>query len=226
MSSSGSYNLTNRAPISTPVATGAIPPCNADTSSPDLRHQYAQLLGSLMCGTCATRPDIANAQSYLGRLAKYPGPEHLNAVQRALTYAYQTRHLAIEYSAPKDPTDETCFIWNASSDAPPAEDLETRKSTKGMLITLFGGAIGWRSRRQSTVTTSTTEAELLALSHCASDVQWWKRFFRTTYFNPDQELFISCDNKQTIRLLCNNEPRLVTKLRHIEMSFPWGRRRE
>ena len=217
------YHLTDQAPVSTPVATTALPPCSSDTVNQNYRHEYAQLLGSLTYGTCATRPDTANAQSYLGRFAKNPIQPHLDAVKRALTYGYQTRHLALEYSAPENPTDETCIIWNASSDASFADDFETRKSTEGMLITLFGGAIDWRARRQATVTTSTTEAELLALSHCASDVQWWKRFFRAIHFNPDQELSISCDNKQTIRLLCNNEPRLVTKLRHVDIHHHWLR---
>jgi hypothetical protein len=40
-----------------------------------------------------------------------------------------------------------------------------RKSTEGYLIQLFGGAIDWHSAKQKTVTTSGTEAELLALTH-------------------------------------------------------------
>lgn len=34
---------------------------------------------------------------------------------------------------------------------------------------LFGGMIGWRANKQATVTTSTTEAELLALSSAAKE---------------------------------------------------------
>ena len=33
-------------------------------------------------------------------------------------------------------------------------------------MTLFGGAIGWRANKQNTVTTSSTEAELLVVSDC------------------------------------------------------------
>ena len=35
---------------------------------------------------------------------------------------------------------------------------------------LFGGAIDWRASKQKTVTTSSTEAELLALSNAASEM--------------------------------------------------------
>ena len=176
-----------------------------------------------MYGTCTTRADTANAQLYLGRFCKNPGPVHVKAIEDALTYAYQSRHLAIEFSAPKQSTDEVYTVWNASSDASFADDVETRKSTEGMLITLFGGAIAWRARRQPTVTTSTTEAELLALSHCSTDVQWWRQFFKAIRFEPDEELSVACDNKQTIRLLCNNKPRLVTKLRHVDIHHHWLR---
>ncbi len=40
-----------------------------------------------------------------------------------------------------------------------SKDILTQLRTK-----LFGGMIGWRANKQATVTTSTTEAELLALS--------------------------------------------------------------
>ena len=166
------YNLTNRPTKSTPMSQTPLPSCADTVSSIDLRHAFAQRLGSLMYGTRATRPDLAMAQTYYGRFCKNPGQKHIDAVEQALTYGYQTRYLAIEFSAPGDPTAETCTVWTASSDASFADDLDTRRSTEGMLITLFGGAIDWRARRQPTVTTSTTEAELLALSHCASDVQW------------------------------------------------------
>ncbi|CCE31040.1 uncharacterized protein CPUR_04891 [Claviceps purpurea 20.1] len=38
------------------------------------------------------------------------------------------------------------------------------KSSQGYAIKLFNGLIAWRASKQDTVTTSTTEAELLALS--------------------------------------------------------------
>ena len=40
---------------------------------------------------------------------------------------------------------------------------------------LFGGLIGWRANKQDTVTTSTTEAELLALSQAAKEAFYVSR---------------------------------------------------
>ncbi|CAP93695.1 Pc16g10250 [Penicillium rubens Wisconsin 54-1255] len=40
---------------------------------------------------------------------------------------------------------------------------------------LYGGPINWKASKQKTVITSTTEAELLALSEAGKAVQWWRR---------------------------------------------------
>ena len=64
--------------------------------------------------------------------------------------------------AASDPSDVSSFMLNAA-DASHANNPD-RRSTMGILFRLFGGPIFWKSVKQSTVATSTTEAELLALS--------------------------------------------------------------
>ena len=54
-----------------------------------------------------------------------------------------------------------------ASDASFADNTVDRKSSQAYAMQLFGGLIGWRANKQETVTTSTTEAELLALSQAA-----------------------------------------------------------
>jgi hypothetical protein len=63
-------------------------------------------------------------------------------------------------------------------DAVFADDPIIRYSTEGYLFKLFNGLIDWRLTKQKTVTILSTEAELLALSHAAKEVIWWKRFFK------------------------------------------------
>jgi hypothetical protein len=57
-------------------------------------------------------------------------------------------------------------IFTAALDASFADNHD-RKSSEGFIFYLFGGLIEWKSRKQKTITTSTTEAELLAISHVA-----------------------------------------------------------
>ena len=73
------------------------------------------------------------------------------------------------------------------------------------------------------MTTSTTEAELLAISHVASLLLWWKRFFNALTLDLDEDYTINCDNLQTVRLLVTKAPKLVTKLRHVDVHQHWLR---
>jgi hypothetical protein len=67
------------------------------------------------------------------------------------------------------------------------------------------------------VTTSSTEAELLALQLTASELMWWMRFFKAIHFELDEPFTILYDNQQTLRLLNQETPKLVTKLRHVDV---------
>ena len=87
---------------------------------------------------------------------------------------------------------------------------------------LFGGAIDWRSVKQKTVTTSTTEAELLSLSHCAGQLYWWRRIFDHVHLElRDQDEALQCNNQQTVRLVVRGSPKLATKLKHVDVYQHW-----
>ena len=119
-----------------------------------------------------------------------PSPRHRDAADHALLYLYGTKSLAIEFSAEQTtmevivkelpaPDSDDSEHFQASSDAAFADDTKTRRSSEGYLFKLFGGPVDWRASKQRTVTTSTTEAELLALSSAAKEAIWWKRFFQS-----------------------------------------------
>lgn len=73
-----------------------------------------------------------------------------------------------------------------------------------------------------TVTTSSTEAELLVISSASKELLWWNRFFEATSFQPDDATHIECDTKQTIRAF-TNLGHFVTKLRHVDIHRHWLR---
>ena len=110
-----------------------------------------------------------------------------------------------------------------STDASFADDPDTRRSSQGYLIQLFGGPVVWKASRQATVTTSTTEAELLALSETAKETIALKRLFRDIQLVLDTPFSIACDNQQTIRLVIGSSERISTKLRHVDIHNLWLR---
>jgi hypothetical protein len=51
----------------------------------------------------------------------------------------------------------------------------------------------------------------------------WRRFFESVSLCLDDDSSILCDNAQTIRLLAKESPKLVTRLRHIDIHQHWLR---
>ncbi|KJZ68672.1 hypothetical protein HIM_11944 [Hirsutella minnesotensis 3608] len=89
---------------------------------------------------------------------------------------------------------------------------------------LFGGTIGWRASKQDTVTTSTTEAELLALSQATKESMFVSCLLQEIGIRLDSKTIrIQCDNQQTIKLVNKEVGPLQTKLRHVNIHDHWLR---
>ena len=190
-----------------------------DPASPEATFGYQQRVGSGLYSGCLTRPDAARATSHLAEFSANPHDVHINAITRVIDYLKDTRSLAIQYAAPTPGQP----VFKAYSDSAFADDSITRRSSAGFLITLFGGPIDWKSYKQRSVTTSTTEAELHALTEAAREVYYWKRIFRDLGLCLNHEITTGCDNLQTIRLLTKETPKLFTKLRHVDIKRHWLR---
>jgi hypothetical protein len=204
----------------TPLQTEELHPSSEDQKATAQQIlAYQQRVGSLNFAAVVTRPDIARAASKLSEYLQNPSPTHLSAADRVISYLYGTKTLAIEYSGRIDSSN----IFICSADAAFADDMLTRRSSDGYLFQLYGGPIDWRAAKQKTVTTSSTEAELLSLSFAVKEVMWWKRLFASIQFDMEHPLSINCDNLQTIRLLKKESPRLETKLRHVDIHQHWLR---
>jgi hypothetical protein len=92
-----------------------------------------------------------------------------------------------------------------------------------ILFSCNGGAIDWRTAKQKTVMTSSTEGELLSLSCAAKEMIWWRLFFAAVRFHTGEDEAILCDNQQIIRILQKDAPKLITKLRHVDIHGHWLR---
>jgi hypothetical protein len=83
--------------------------------------------------------------------------------------------------------------------------------------------VDWKATVQRSVTKSTTEAELLALSIAGSELEWWFRVFDQIHFKPKVLPTLYCDNLQTVAIVNKSEDRLHTKLRHVDTHQMWLR---
>lgn len=177
---------------------------------------YLRKVGSVLYAAVITRPDISFAVSRLARFSTNPGPLHQKAADRVLLYLQRTASLALQFGGNDD-------LYMAS-DASFADNTLDRKSSQGFAMKLFSGLIAWRANKQDTVTTSTTEAELLALSQAAKEGLFVTRLLKELGVTLDtRRLVIEVDNKQTIRLVTEEIARLKTSLRHVDIHNHWLR---
>jgi hypothetical protein len=202
-------------PCRTPMASTELFPFERLSELPEIR-RYQKKIGSLLYAAVITRPDIAFATSRLARFLVNPGPSHQEAADRVLLYLQRTQGLALQLGGGNDLV--------VASDASFADNTLDRKSSQAYAMKLFGGLIGWRANKQDTVTTSTTEAELLALSQTAKEALYVSRLIKELSVRlDDQYIRIQCDNKQTIRLVTAETALLQTKLRHVDIHNHWLR---
>ena len=98
-------------------------------------------------------------------------------------------------------------------------DSDSRKSTSGSVFTLNGGAIVWRSVKQSCVSNSTMKAEYVAASEAVKEVVWLCDFLRDLEVIPNLEhpMVVCCDNSGAVAN--SKEPRSHQRGKHIERKF-------
>ena len=205
--------------VDTPLPIEDIQKANSQATPQDI-YTYQQYVGSLNFAAVITRADIAYAVSILSTYLTNPSRRHMELAIRIFKYLAATKHYAIQV----DPSvDSTRNVFIASSDVSYGDDLNTRRSTQGYAFTLFNTIVDWKATRQRTVTTSTTEAELLALSSTSKETLWWSRFFEAIDFDPGHSISIEYDNQQTLRILLTDIPRFTTKLSHIDIHHHWLR---
>ena len=180
---------------------------------------YRTAVGSLMFAACNTRADIAFAVNKAAQAVVKPTVGNWQAVKRILRYLKGTENWGIFFRG-----GESSFM--SFSDADYAGCLETRRSTSGVVCKIGTGAVNWMSRKQQSVSTSTTEAELMAASDGAKEVIWISRVWNELHSTNEAKLKIPIlfvDNMGTIKLIRNNEFHRRTK--HIEIRHFWVRER-
>jgi len=173
-------------------------------------------MGSVLWVTVISRPDVAFAVSRLYRFNMNPSMEHHAAADRMIRYLAGTSTYGLQFGG-----SDSFETW---SDASFGDNTINRKSSQTYIMKLFNGTIRWRASKQDTVTTSTTEAELLSLAQATKEALFTSRLITELGVQLDRRnLAIWCDNQQTIRLVNSELSTLKTKLRHVDIHNHWLR---
>ncbi|WMV11974.1 hypothetical protein MTR67_005359 [Solanum verrucosum] len=100
-----------------------------------------------------TRPDIAYAVNKLSQFMQAPSDLHWKAVKHILQYLCGTIHLGLRVTLIND------FNLHVYSDIDRGGDITDRVSTSGYILFLGHNPISWSSKKQNTVSRSSTESE-------------------------------------------------------------------
>jgi len=181
------FGMDDSNPVKTPIETSST--LKKATQDEDLCDQklYQSMIGSLMYAATATRPDIAHATHFLGQFSSQPTTTHLAAAKRILRYLKGTPTHGVTY---KYNTNE--IPLRVYSDSLFASNLTDRHSYTGLIIQTYGHTVIWRSKKQKTVSDSTTVAEYVALAFASKQSIWVRRGLALLNINTTPT--IHCDN--------------------------------
>lgn len=175
---------------------------------------YRSLVGSLNYIAHATRPDLSYTVSILTRFFQAPTTEHMKLAKACLCYLAATSELGIIYKQTSEPA-----VLEAYSDANYAGspgDGSHRKSTQAHILTLNGSVIDWRSKLQSTLAQSTTDAEYIAAAEAARQGKWVIQILN--YLHEDIDMFtLHVDNQSAITIAENGGVSERTK--HLDVKY-------
>ena len=146
----------------------------------------------------------------------HPTTIHLEAAKRVLRYVKGTLHQGIFLSP--GPLSLSAFIaadW--------AGDPCDRKSTAGFIVFLGSNPISWSSKKQTTVSRSSLEAEYRALATIAAEMHWLRTLFKDLHLPLPYIPTLWCDNAFAIALSSN--PVFHARTKHIEVNFHFVRER-
>ena len=176
--------------------------------------EYRSLAGALQYLTL-TRPDIAYAVQQICLHMHAPRQPHLAMVKRVLRYVRGTLDLGLQLRA------SSSTGLTAYSDADWAGCLDTRRSTSGYCVYYGDSLISWSSKRQTTVSRSSAEAEYHAVAHTVAECCWLRQLLQELHRPLSSATLIYCDNVSAIYMSSNPVQHRRTK--HIEIDIHFVR---
>ncbi|WVZ53232.1 LOW QUALITY PROTEIN: hypothetical protein U9M48_004204 [Paspalum notatum var. saurae] len=188
------FDMGDSKPMTTPMSTKTALDVDEDGEAMDQK-EFQGMIGSLLYLT-ATRPDIQFAAS--------PRTSHRQAVKRIFRYLKFTPELGLWYSS------GSSLSLRGFSDADHAGCRIDRKSTSGTCQLLGTSLVSWSSRKQASVSLSTTEAD------CCSQLLWMKATL-SDFGLRFGKIPLLVDSTSAISVAKN--PVLHSRTKHIDVRF-------
>ncbi|XP_073294539.1 secreted RxLR effector protein 161-like [Primulina huaijiensis] len=170
---------------------------------------YKRLVGRLIYLTM-TRPDICYAVQHLSQFMHAPKKSHMDADVRIVRYLKGSPGLGITFSAANN------LKISAYCDSDWASCLMTRRSLTCYCIKVGDSLISWRTKKQSTISRSSAEAEYRAMANTTCEIVWILGIYKDMGENIPTPAELYCDNKAAIHIAAN--PMYHERTKHIEIN--------
>ncbi|GJW13904.1 ribonuclease H-like domain-containing protein [Tanacetum coccineum] len=205
------YGLLAGRPVETPLAENTT--LNHVESEDDKLlsdiGNYQKLVGKLIYLT-NTRPDISYAVHCLSQFMHAPLSSHLEAAFRVLRYLKNSPGSGIQINKVGN------LKLRAYADSDWARCPATRKSVSGYCVFLGSSLITWKSKKQSTLSRSSAEAEYRSMASATCEVIWLSNLLGDMGVKNLLPVVLYCDNSSALQIAAN--PVFHEKSKHFEID--------
>jgi hypothetical protein len=203
------FQMEDSKPVGTPMATGC--KLSKDDDSPDVNQSsYRSMIGSLLYIT-ASLPDIMQVVGMVRRYQAIPKQIHLQAIKRIFKYLKETMTYGLWY-----PRNQNLQL-TAYSDVDWANCVDERKIVSGGAFYLGDSLVVWLSKKQGSISLSTTEVEYIAASTFFTQVLWMIQTLAYLEVKYTALIPIHCDKTSVISVSKN--PIFHSKTKHIPIKY-------
>lgn len=173
---------------------------------------YRSVVGALQYITI-TRPEISFSVNKVCQHMQNPLEAHWKTVKRILRYLAGT----LDYWLFLQPCSSSELTNTGFCDADWASDIEDRRSISGFCVFLGPNLGSWQSKKQHTVSRSSTEAEYRSLVSVVAEITCLQSLLSDLQIENSKTRVIWCANLSTVHLFTNPVLHAITK--HIELDL-------
>ncbi|BBG98547.1 RmlC-like cupins superfamily protein [Prunus dulcis] len=171
--------------------------------------RYRRLVGKLIYLTI-TRPEITYAVNTLSQFMQEPKRQHLEAAYRLLHYPKEAPSQGLLFPA------ENKLKLIGYCDADWARCPITRRSVTGYCIFLGNALVSWKSKKQVTISRSSTEAEYRSMAAATCELTWLRYLLQDLHVAHSEPAKLFCDNQAALYIAAN--PVYHKRTKHIELD--------
>ncbi|WMV38165.1 hypothetical protein MTR67_031550 [Solanum verrucosum] len=144
-----------------------------------------------------TKPDITYTVQVLSQFMHKPKESHMLVAIRVIRYIKNAPGLGLFMSST---TSHQLFSY---CDSDWVACPQSRKSVTGYMIKFGSSLISWKSKKQETISRSSTEAEFRSMASTVAELSWLTGMFKELGVSIVQPIDLHYDSKVVIQITTN-----------------------